>query len=120
MIKLNTTPVKGFMLLLHLAAIPVGIAVGMWLFDTLSCGAPDSPGGRSLRRSRGGYNMAEATQLSGEQLVDILKLINEADSVELKLTVPDADSRRTLAALKIDPLEAQIRQVVFFDTPDLD
>jgi hypothetical protein len=24
------------MLLLHLAAIPVGIALGVWLFDTLS------------------------------------------------------------------------------------
>ena len=28
MIRLNTTIVKSFMLLLHLAAIPVGIAVG--------------------------------------------------------------------------------------------
>src|SRR5262245_57087090 len=63
--------------------------------------------------------MVGTQRLSDEQLVEVMKLIGDADSVELKLTVPDADSRRTLSALKIDPLDAQIRQVVFFDTPDL-
>ena len=48
-----------------------------------------------------------------------MKLINDADSVELKMTVPDADSRGTIRSLQLDPIEAQIRQVVFFDTPDL-
>ena len=56
---------------------------------------------------------------SDEQLQQLVGLIQEADSVELKLTVPDADQRSTLAALELDPLEAQIRQVFFFDTPDL-
>jgi hypothetical protein len=36
MIRLNTTPVKSIMLLLHLLAIPVGIATGMWLFDNFT------------------------------------------------------------------------------------
>jgi hypothetical protein len=36
MIRLNTTAVKSLMLLLHLAAIPIGIALGVWLFDALS------------------------------------------------------------------------------------
>jgi hypothetical protein len=36
MIRLNTTIVKSVMLLLHLAAIPVGIAVGVRLFDSLT------------------------------------------------------------------------------------
>ena len=36
MIRLNTAGVKSFMLLLHVAAIPVGILIGKWLFDTLS------------------------------------------------------------------------------------
>ena len=36
MIRLNTAGVKGFMLALHVAAIPVGILVGKWLFDTLT------------------------------------------------------------------------------------
>ena len=41
------------------------------------------------------------------------------DSVELKVTVPDPDRRATINALGIDALDAQIRQVFFFDTPDL-
>ena len=36
MIRLNTTGVKSFMLVLHLAAIPVGILIGRWLFDALT------------------------------------------------------------------------------------
>lgn len=36
MIKLNTTGTKSFMLMLHIAAIPVGILVGKWLFDALT------------------------------------------------------------------------------------
>jgi hypothetical protein len=64
--------------------------------------------------------MAETTpQLDGKQLAELMKLINDADSVELKMTVPDADSRGTIRSLQLDPIEAQIRQVVFFDTPDL-
>jgi hypothetical protein len=33
--------------------------------------------------------------------------------------VPDSERRSTVMALGMDPLEAQIRQVYFFDTPDL-
>jgi hypothetical protein len=57
--------------------------------------------------------------LSDEQLEELLGLIKGADTVELKLTVPDADQASTIAALGMDPLQAQIRQVFFFDTPDL-
>ena len=32
---------------------------------------------------------------------------------------PEAEHRSTIAALELDPLEAQIRQVFFFDTPEL-
>jgi hypothetical protein len=42
-----------------------------------------------------------------------------ADSVELKLTVSDSDQRSTVKALGLDPLAAQLRQVYFFDTPEL-
>jgi hypothetical protein len=42
-----------------------------------------------------------------------------ADSVELKLTIPESEGRSALAALGIDPLQAQVRQVFFFDTPSL-
>src|SRR5215216_3794284 len=61
----------------------------------------------------------EPPQLSAEQLSEIMSLIGGADTVELKLTVPDADQRTTIHALEMDPLDAEIRQVVFFDTPDL-
>jgi hypothetical protein len=57
--------------------------------------------------------------LSDEDLGQLMGLVRGSDSVELKLTVPDAHHRSTVAALGMDPLEAQIRQVFFFDTPDL-
>ena len=67
--------------------------------------------------------MAEARTaeraLSGEELAGLIALIKDSDSVELKLTVPEADHRSTISALELDPLNAQIRQVFFFDTPDL-
>jgi hypothetical protein len=57
---------------------------------------------------------------SNEDLARLLELLEGADSVELKLTVPESHQRSTVAALELDPLEAQIRQVFFFDTPELD
>jgi hypothetical protein len=58
-------------------------------------------------------------RLTDGQLQEVLDLASHADSVELKLTVPDSERRSTVDALGMDPLEAQIRQVFFFDTPDL-
>jgi hypothetical protein len=58
-------------------------------------------------------------RLTDAQLEEMLALTGHADSVELKLTVPDSERRSTVAALGMDPLDAQIRQVFFFDTPDL-
>ena len=57
--------------------------------------------------------------LSDTQLAEFLALTKGADSVELKLTVPLSDRSRAGSALGIDPLDGQIRQVYFFDTPDL-
>jgi len=64
---------------------------------------------------------ATATRLtfSDEETARLLELIEDSDSVELKLTVPEAQVRSTVASLGMDPLDAQIRQVFFFDTPDL-
>lgn len=59
------------------------------------------------------------TELPDEEMEQLLGLVAGADSVELKLTLPDEDHRSTAVALEVDPLEAQIRQVFFFDTPDL-
>ena len=54
-----------------------------------------------------------------EELAELLSLLKGADSVELKLTVPDQERRSAVQALEMDPLQAQIRQVWFLDTPDL-
>jgi hypothetical protein len=59
------------------------------------------------------------TRLTDEELADLLALARKADSVELKLTVPKSAHGATVRALDVDPLDAQIRQVFFFDTPDL-
>jgi hypothetical protein len=61
-----------------------------------------------------------ASAISNEDLAQLLELLEGADSVELKLTVPEEHQRSTVAALDLDPLEAQIRQVFFFDTSELD
>lgn len=60
-----------------------------------------------------------APTFSDEQVDEFLGLTRDADSVELKLTVPESSHFTTARALGIDPLGAQIRQVFFFDTPDL-
>ena len=58
-------------------------------------------------------------RLTDEQLAEFVALLADVDSVELKLTIPESAQRAALHALDIDPLDAQIRQVFFFDTPDL-
>src|SRR4051794_30251850 len=80
----------------------------------------------SLTRHRGGKMSATSAPaattpagFSSEQLVELMQTLEGADSVELKLTVPESHQRSTVSALALDPLEAQIRQVFFFDTPDL-
>jgi hypothetical protein len=60
-----------------------------------------------------------ARTLTDEQTIELLDLAKHVDSVELKLTVAEAEQRSALLALGIDPLDAQIRQVFFLDTPDL-
>ena len=59
------------------------------------------------------------TEVIDERVVKALNLFKDADSVELKLTVPDTDRRSTIEALDLDVIDAKLRQVAFFDTPDL-
>ncbi len=64
--------------------------------------------------------MTDSPNAPGQnRLTELLALIADADTVELKLTVPDSAHRPAADALDLDPLNAEIRQVVFFDTPDL-
>ena len=60
------------------------------------------------------------TELPADELAELLALVAGSDSIELKLTLPEAEHRSAIATLGLDPLEAQIRQVFFFDTPGLD
>jgi len=57
--------------------------------------------------------------LGTKQVEELMALMKRSDSVELKMTVADSAIRSTADALGMDPLEAEIRQVVFFDTPEL-
>jgi len=41
---------------------------------------------------------------SDAELQELIALIEGADSVELKLTLPDSDQRSTITALALDPL----------------
>jgi len=63
--------------------------------------------------------MTTTTGLAADQVLQVLQLADQSDSIELKLTLPASAYRRASKALAIDPLDAQIRQVFFFDTPDL-
>ncbi len=54
-----------------------------------------------------------------DELFQLSQLVRQSDSIELKVTVPDRTTRSAAAALGVDALQAQIRQVFFFDTPDL-
>jgi hypothetical protein len=63
--------------------------------------------------------MTSRATLTGTQLDEFLGLLRGADTTELKLTVPETHQYATVRALGIDPLDARMRQVFFFDTPDL-
>lgn len=60
-----------------------------------------------------------APTIPDEEIDLLVGLLREADSAELKLSVPADDLRTTVTALQLDPLDAQIRHVFFFDTPAL-
>jgi hypothetical protein len=58
-------------------------------------------------------------KLVSDELLELRQLVRSSDSIELKVTVPEQTQRSANKVLGIDPLQAQIRQVYFFDTPDL-
>jgi hypothetical protein len=58
-------------------------------------------------------------RLSDAEAAQVLALLKDADSVELKTSVSMAAQRAAVAGLPLDPVETRPRQVFFFDTPDL-
>jgi len=63
--------------------------------------------------------MKRQVQVTDDDMVKALAVLKDCDSVELKLTVQESDQRSAIMTLGIDILDAEFRQVVFFDTPDL-
>ena len=63
--------------------------------------------------------MTRLSDMSGEQLQQVLDVLSGADSVELKLTLVETKRAGWRKRLGIDPLEAELRQVFFLDTKDL-
>ena len=59
------------------------------------------------------------SKLDSDGQTELLELTKTVDSVELKFSVAEDDHGKTTHALGLDPIEAEIRQVYFFDTPDL-
>jgi hypothetical protein len=72
---------------------------------------------RSLEPSAKAYSAPP--RLSDKQAHEVLELLRKVDTVELKVTIPLDDHRATVRGLPLDPIEGKLRQVYFFDTPDL-
>ena len=58
-------------------------------------------------------------KLISDELLELRQLVRGSDSIELKVTVPDQLPALGEQGPRDRPVEAQIRQVFFFDTPDL-
>jgi hypothetical protein len=58
--------------------------------------------------------------VGASRLAELIDLLEGSDTCELKLTIPDSEIGTTSRSVGFDVLEAEIREVVFFDTPNLD
>ena len=58
---------------------------------------------------------AATPNLSDEDVARLLTLIKDVDSVELKLTVPEADQRSTITALELDPHPIVLERAVLVE-----
>lgn len=64
--------------------------------------------------------MATNDVVESESIAELVDLLDGSDTCELKLTVPDSQVGSIGRSLGFDALDAEIREVVFFDTPKLD
>jgi hypothetical protein len=79
--------------------------------------APASVKPKASRKPR---PSAEYAVFTNDDMLKVLELIKGSNSVELKLNVSDQNRRGAYKGLGFDPVDAEPRQVYFFDTPDLD
>jgi len=56
--------------------------------------------------------------LSPHDTKKLLHLVRNAKSIEIKVSVPMPAHQRTVLSIGLDPVEAQLRHVYFFDTAD--
>jgi hypothetical protein len=75
---------------------------------------------RQARKVRVRPEQPGATELSRSQITEVMSILKDVGSVEIKLVAPIHTHRATIAKLGVDPIETEIRQVYFFDTPNLD
>ena len=59
---------------------------------------------------------AVARSLSPQETKKLLHLVRNAKSIEIKVSVPMAAHQPTVLSMGLDPVEAQLRHVYFFDT----
>ena len=59
-----------------------------------------------------------APSISPEDIKELLHLIRNSKSIEIKVSVPMVEHQRIALSVGLDPVEAQPRHVYFFDTPD--
>jgi hypothetical protein len=59
-----------------------------------------------------------ARSATPEEIKKLLRLIRGAKSIELKASVPMPEHRAVVRSIGLDPVEAEVRQVYFFDTAD--
>ena len=63
---------------------------------------------------------AHPLKLSDARMAEALALLEDADSVELKVTVNDTDQRSVIDRLKLDVLEAELRQGALLTAQGID
>lgn len=61
----------------------------------------------------------ESDRLTSDQMTELMDIVSDVDSLEIKVTIPGDAHRATIRGLPLDPVEAEPRQVFFFDTPGL-
>jgi hypothetical protein len=62
----------------------------------------------------------KAAELSRSQISEIMTILKDVGSVEIKLVAPMHTHRATISKIGLDPIDAEVRMVYFFDTPGLD
>jgi hypothetical protein len=79
-----------------------------------------APAAKRVLKPRPAKPATAPRPFTAEELAKVFELSKGSTSIELKLSIPATGHRATIKRLKLDPVEAQPRQVFFFDTPNLD